>query len=180
MLSSLCNVPLERIDDEAQPKSLFHCGMTSSSNPPRRQQVRRVLDPYSLDPLRVLREFEASNNDSSENLDSSSSSDTTAVPCKIPTKWRTLLNAPGISNDYYLNLSSWSKDNILSVIIQNTVYLWNGNNKRIHRLTKVEGVSNYGASVEWCTILPGQTHLLALATSEHTVQIWDLKNKLEI
>ena len=34
-----------------------------------------------------------------------------------------ILDAPGLSDDFYLNLLDWSSDNLLAVALESTVYL---------------------------------------------------------
>jgi cell division cycle protein 20 (cofactor of APC complex) len=36
-----------------------------------------------------------------------------------------ILDAPELLDDYYLNLLSWGKNNLLAIALKNTVYLWN-------------------------------------------------------
>jgi cell division cycle protein 20 (cofactor of APC complex) len=167
MLSSLCGVPLEMIDDDAQPRALFRYGgnETTPASPPS-QHLRRI-DPYSLDHLRVLQRIETSNSSSAVLMKSPETERR-----KIPTIPSRTLDAPGIIDNYYLNLISWGKNNVLAVILRNTVYLWNANTEIVQILTTIEGAGNYGTSVAWCTI-PDKTHLLAVGTNGHKVQIWD-------
>ena len=43
----------------------------------------------------------------------------------IPTAPEKILDCPDIVDDYYLNLIDWGSNNILSVALADTVYLWN-------------------------------------------------------
>jgi len=43
----------------------------------------------------------------------------------IPEK---ILDAPDIVDDFYLNILEWGVNNVLSVGLQNKVYLWNASN----------------------------------------------------
>ena len=53
---------------------------------------------------------------------------------KIPAK---VLDAPGLYDDYYLNLIDWSATNLLAVGLSNSVYLWNAGNSKVVRLADV-------------------------------------------
>ena len=48
-------------------------------------------------------------------------------PCKI-------LDAPGLQDDYYLNLMDWSRKNQLAIGLDNLVYLWSASNSKVSRL----------------------------------------------
>lgn len=46
----------------------------------------------------------------------------------IPEK---ILDAPDIVDDFYLNILEWGVNNVLSIGLQNKVYLWNASNQHI-------------------------------------------------
>lgn len=45
---------------------------------------------------------------------------------RIPLLPEKVLDAPGMADDFYLNLMDWSAKNILAVGLEDTVYIWNG------------------------------------------------------
>jgi len=47
---------------------------------------------------------------------------------KIPKNPYKVLDAPGLQDDFYLNLLDWSSTNILSVGLYTSTYLWSANN----------------------------------------------------
>lgn len=47
---------------------------------------------------------------------------------KVPTK---ILDAPGLLDDYYLNLLDWSSNNLIGVGLENYVYIWSAFNSRV-------------------------------------------------
>lgn len=53
------------------------------------------------------------------------------VACKTPFK---ILDAPNLQDDFYLNLVDWSSQNMLAVALNNSVYLWNGENNKVSKL----------------------------------------------
>lgn len=64
---------------------------------------------------------------------------------KIPFK---ILDAPGLMDDFYLNLVDWSSDNDLVVGLHNSVFIWSANKSRVQKLTEY-GDDNYVSSVNW-------------------------------
>jgi len=64
---------------------------------------------------------------------------------KIPFK---ILDAPGLMDDFYLNLVDWSNDNNLVVGLHNSVFIWSANKSRVQKLTEY-GDENYVSSVSW-------------------------------
>lgn len=89
----------------------------------------------------------------------------------IPTAPFKVLDAPGILDDYYLNLLSWSAQNVLAVALGAEVYLWNATNGMVTSLDSglaaCEGI--YYASLSWCA----DGSYLAVGTSDGNVQVWD-------
>jgi len=85
---------------------------------------------------------------------------------QVPDK---ILDAPELLDDYYLNLLDWSNDNILSVALGQTVYLWNASSGDISELTQVTG-ENYITSVSWAN---GGGNYLAVGTAAGETQLFD-------
>lgn len=94
---------------------------------------------------------------------------------KIPEKPTKVLDAPDIVDDYYLNLISWSKDNILAVAMGPGVYIWNASNGNIGHVTTLQVPGDYVSSVSWSTI-PGCTKYLSIGTHGNEVQLWDTES----
>jgi len=82
------------------------------------------------------------------------------------------LHLPGIVDDYYLNLISWSKDNIVAAALGPSVFIWNACTEEVEHVVTLEGDESYVSSVSWCTI-PGCTKYLAVGTSNGATQLWD-------
>lgn len=55
-----------------------------------------------------------------------------------------VLNAPRLKDDFYTTLLDWSKDDIISVVLDNAVYIWSSRSNDAEKL--VEG---YVSSVRW-------------------------------
>lgn len=72
-------------------------------------------------------------------------------------------------DDYYLNLLAWGKNNVIAIALRQTVYLWNAADRSIQEVLTLEN-EDYVTSVNWSS---ESSNVLAVGTSENTVQIWD-------
>lgn len=171
MLSALCNVPLDQIGEDSQPKGLLNFGTKENSEHSKTFSTRksrvRLENPFAHDSLRVLQQFE-----SFEEIATMAAKQHDAVNRRIPCQPARILDAPDLVDDYYLNLISWSADNILAVALAHCVYLWNAGSGEIQHLTTVEGNDDYVTSVSWCT-MPGHSRYIAIGTNSNTIQLWD-------
>lgn len=86
-----------------------------------------------------------------------------------------VLDAPGLVDDYYLNLLDWSLGNMLAIGLDQNIYLWNANTGDVNSLCQLEGEA-YIASVKWTA----DGSYLAVGTSEGDVQIWDADTQSKI
>ncbi|KAJ2848307.1 WD repeat-containing protein slp1 [Coemansia brasiliensis] len=86
-----------------------------------------------------------------------------------------VLDAPGLVDDYYLNLLDWSIGNILAIGLDQSVYLWNATTGDVESLCQLEGDS-YISSVKWTA----DGSYLAIGVSEGDVQIWDAESQSKI
>jgi len=89
----------------------------------------------------------------------------------IPSAPIRILDAPDMLDDYYLNLLSWSCNNVLAVALGPTVYMWNAASGDIKELTTLQD-DNYVSSVSF---LPQGGGHLAIGTADNTVQLWDVQ-----
>ena len=176
MLSTLCNVPLYKLDDNAESTGILSfCAPVPSLNGVEnafagRQGVKtRMGNPFTLD---VLRSMKLGCTDDTE-LDGFTQQSVVAskVFRKVPSAPVRILDAPDIVDDYYLNLISWSKDNVLAVALARSVYLWNATSGDIGHLISVEG-NDYITSVKWCTE-PGNTKYICVGTHLADLQLYD-------
>jgi cell division cycle protein 20 (cofactor of APC complex) len=86
-----------------------------------------------------------------------------------------ILDAPELLDDFYLNLLDWSSNNVLSVALGPTVYLWNASNGAIDQLLELPGGNDRVTSLAWS---PQGEHM-AVGLSDHAVQLYDVaKHKL--
>lgn len=176
MLSSLCNIPLDSIDENAEPKKLLSFGGVEEKRKTSNTVLRmRNEGPHSQDILRALDHFQ---NDSKSKA---SRRRDNAIKRNIPGQALRKLSLPGVVNDFYLDLLCWSKGNILAIALDTRVYLYNPVTKVTEELTKLSdvdfrGVRNYVTSVSWCT-RPGLSEYLAIGTHSGDIQLWDCHMK---
>ena len=113
MLSTLCNVPLYKLDDNAEPTGILSFSApvpqgsgVENSHATRHSVKTRAGNPFALD---VLRSMKLGCSDEAE-LDGFTQQSAVAskVFRKIPSAPVRILDAPDIVDDYYLNLISWS------------------------------------------------------------------------
>ena len=90
----------------------------------------------------------------------------------IPQQPEKILDAPELLDDYYLNLLDWNSQNVLSIALGSSVYLWNASSGDIQEL---KGESDrHITSVSWIQ----NGNYLAVGNDLGCVQIWDAsKNK---
>lgn len=82
-----------------------------------------------------------------------------------------MLDAPGIEDDFYLNLLDWSSSNRLAIALKNEIYIQNVATNNIELLvSEDQKFSGEGAtSLSWHK--DGAT--LAVGKRNGTVEIWD-------
>lgn len=82
-----------------------------------------------------------------------------------------VLDAPGLIDDYYLNVLDWSCNNQVAIGLDQSVYVWNANTGTVAALMDTENASDYVASVRWSQ----DGCYLAIGLSDGDVQIWDVE-----
>ena len=117
------------------------------------------VDSGSSSNLFKFRSPQKSSSDSSHDLLSSSSSAVHSparglmgspkkVARKISKTPYKVLDAPSLQDDYYLNLVDWSHNNVLSVALGSSVYMWSAHTAKVSRLCELEG-DDAVTSVSW-------------------------------
>ncbi|KAI0562477.1 cell division cycle 2 cofactor of APC complex [Gracilaria domingensis] len=87
----------------------------------------------------------------------------------IPQAPEKILDAPGLLEDFYLNLVDWGSNNTLAVALAESVYLWNADTGKIEQLCETPP-DDCITSVAW---IPDGNYL-AIGTNSTEVQIWDV------
>jgi cell division cycle protein 20 (cofactor of APC complex) len=94
----------------------------------------------------------------------------------IPQAPERILDAPELLDDYYLNLLDWSSTNVLGVALGDSIYLWNASDGSIQQLMQTQGEQSHVTSLSWI----GQGNFMAVGTSDHKVQIWDVEKLKQV
>ena len=79
-----------------------------------------------------------------------------------------VLDAPCLTDDFYLNHVDWSAQNVLAVGLGSCVYLWHASTSKVAKLSDI-GPNNRVTSCQWSR--DGQ--LFAVGTHTGELQIWD-------
>jgi len=89
---------------------------------------------------------------------------------KIPTQPERVLDAPGMVDDFYLNLITWSCQNVLAVALAESTYIWRAETGTVSRVGEApEG--SYVSSVDFSN---DGTYLgIGIGTGE--VELWDVE-----
>ena len=94
----------------------------------------------------------------------------------IPQAPERILDAPELLDDYYLNLLDWSSNNIVSVALGATVYLWNADSGDIQQLTQTKDEEDYITSLQWAS----DGRHIAIGTNLAETQIWDAERNKQV
>jgi cell division cycle protein 20 (cofactor of APC complex) len=89
-----------------------------------------------------------------------------------------VLDAPGLVDDYYLNLLDWSTENLVAVALEDTVYVWNATTGAVTDFCTLDETGEGAAisSVQWSA---DGSHL-AIGTGQGNTQIWDLESAIKV
>jgi cell division cycle 20, cofactor of APC complex len=81
-----------------------------------------------------------------------------------------VLDAPGLVDDYYLNLLDWSSGNQVAIGLERNVYVWSAESGTVSSLLECPA-DTYIASVKWS----GDGSYVAAGLGTGEVQIWDVE-----
>ncbi|KAF4447362.1 cell division cycle 20 cofactor-APC complex [Fusarium albosuccineum] len=99
----------------------------------------------------------------------SASSSSAQLRRRIATAPERVLDAPGLVDDYYLNLLDWSSGNQVAIGLERNVYVWSADEGSVSCLLETTP-DTYVSSVKWSG--DGAYVSVGLGTGE--VQIWDV------
>jgi len=88
---------------------------------------------------------------------------------RLPKSPFRVLDAPELSDDYYLNLLDWSSENVVAVGLGRTVFLWNAESAEVTELMHTDDPEEYICSVSWTK----DSKFLAIGVSSGEIGIWD-------
>lgn len=87
----------------------------------------------------------------------------------IPQSAERTLDAPELVDDYYLNLLDWGSNNVLSIALGDTVYLWDASSGSTSELVTIHEDSGPITSVNWAP----DGHHIAIGLNSSDIQLWD-------
>ncbi len=94
---------------------------------------------------------------------------------RVATAPERVLDAPGLIDDYYLNLLDWSSGNQVAIGLERNVYVWSADEGSVNCLLETSA-DTYISSVKWSS--DGAYVGVGLGTGE--VQIWDVAEAVKI
>jgi WD40 repeat protein len=163
LLSVMCNIPIEKINDEnddIQPSSLL--GIVGSCCEPFAKKSRHTVDPFALDTLREGKLLGSRNNNGPAARQD--------IAVLSP---HTSFDAVDVSPHSFSNPMDWSADNVLAVAMAfKEVWVLRPGGDFEYAMT-FAAPCVYISSVQWCHT-PGMTHLLALGGDDGTVRVLDM------
>ncbi|OAO89661.1 CDC20.5 [Arabidopsis thaliana] len=94
----------------------------------------------------------------------------------IPQNSERVLDAPGIADDFYLNLLDWGSSNVLAIALGDTVYLWDASSGSTSELVTIDEDKGPVTSINWT-----QDGLdLAIGLDNSEVQLWDCVSNRQV
>lgn len=94
---------------------------------------------------------------------------------RILTAPERVLDAPGLVDDYYLNLLDWSSGNQVAIGLERNVYVWNADSGSVSQLLETSA-DTYVSSVKWSA----DGAYVAVGVSTGDVQIWDVEDQTKL
>ena len=94
---------------------------------------------------------------------------------RIATAPERVLDAPGLIDDYYLNLLDWSSGNQVAIGLERNVYVWSADEGSVNCLLETSP-DTYISSVKWS----GDGAYIGVGLGTGEVQIWDVAEEQKI
>lgn len=94
---------------------------------------------------------------------------------KVPNAPERVLDAPGLIDDFYLNLLAWSSTNLLAIGLEDTVYVWNASTGSVGLLCEVPD-KNMVTSLRWSD----DGSYISIGREDGLVEIWDIETNAKL
>jgi cell division cycle protein 20 (cofactor of APC complex) len=94
---------------------------------------------------------------------------------RIPSAPERVLDAPGLVDDYYLNLLDWSSGNQVAIGLERSVYVWSADSGSVASLFEC-AADTYISSVKWS----GDGAYVGVGLGTGEVQIWDVEEQTKL
>lgn len=89
---------------------------------------------------------------------------------KIPTAPERVLDAPGLLDDFYLNLLAWSLTNLLAIGLEDAVYVWNATTGSVGLLCELPN-KTIVTSLRWSE----DGSYISIGKDDGLIEIWDIE-----
>lgn len=99
---------------------------------------------------------------------------------KIATTPERVLDAPGMVDDYYLNLLDWSSTNLVAIALEEAVYIWNAESGEVGQLCSVAGPDSDSDEMVCSVKFSDDGSYLAVGLSSGPIQIYELNTSTRI
>ena len=100
---------------------------------------------------------------------------------RIATTPDRVLDAPGLVDDYYLNLLDWSATNLVAIALAESVYIWNAESGEVGCLCSINNTGDESSEEIVCSVkFSDDGSYLAVGTSSGPIQIYDLSTSTRI
>lgn len=94
---------------------------------------------------------------------------------RVQTAPERVLDAPGLLDDYYLNLLDWSSGNQVAIGLERNVYVWSADSGSVSCLLETSA-DTYVSSVKWS----GDGAYVGVGLGTGEVQIWDVEESTKL
>lgn len=94
---------------------------------------------------------------------------------RVATAAEKALDAPGLIDDYYLNLLDWSSGNQVAIGLERSVYIWSADKGSVSCLLE-SSPDTYVSSVKWS----GDGAYVGVGLGTGEVQIWDVAEGMKV
>ncbi|XP_065841263.1 cell division cycle protein 20 homolog [Oscarella lobularis] len=98
----------------------------------------------------------------------------------IPKKAERTLDAPDLRDDYYLNILDWSSTNVISIALDNVIYLWNAETSKSTEIfdfsREAEESDVYGSSLAFDDF----GRYLGIGSSQGKILLWDVTKQKQV
>ncbi|XP_052210149.1 cell division cycle 20.1, cofactor of APC complex-like isoform X2 [Diospyros lotus] len=175
-------IPSRSLMDLDHAHSLLTTRAEVAPSPKFNEKYRQKLEEnINLDsegrPFRMLvfRGSPKSSRKSLRHIDEMRHSEEEALHCsnkqyrRFPKSEASVLDAPNLMDDYYMNIMDWGKTNTLAVALGSEIYLWNAGNRKTQKLLQVDHELDHPRSVAWSE--DAKTVAVGFMCSE--IQLWD-------
>ena len=100
---------------------------------------------------------------------------------RIATTAERVLDAPGLVDDYYLNLLDWSTTNLVAIALAESVYIWNAESGEVGCLCSVSSGEEDESEEIVCSVkFSDDGSYLAIGCASGAIQIYDLASSTRI